>query len=130
MELIRGKITLPADSRLQFTNRMSTLLCADGMVYILTDGRLQETAERIDRLPKVQAVQMTRALFGAATSARVSKKGVLRIKDSAPALAALEGKTFELRIPGQGLALLIPEGVDPTSASFFREEIAKDWALR
>ena len=130
MELKRGKITLPADGRLKFTNGMSTLLCADGMVYVLTDGRLQETANRIDRLPSVQAAQMARALFGVATSARVSKKGVLSVKDSAPAMALLEGKTFELRIPGEGLALLIPEGVDPTGASFFREEIGKDFALR
>lgn len=130
MELYRGKITLPADGRLKFTNGMSTLLCADGMVYVLTDARLQKAAEQIDSLPSVLAAQMARALFGAASSARVSRKGVLKIKDSPAALAALEGKSFELRIPGEGLALLIPDGIDPTGASFFREEIGKDWALR
>lgn len=130
MELRKGKIALPADERLKFTNRMSTLLCSDGMVYILTDGRLQETANRIDLLPSVQAAQMARALFGVASSARVSKKGVLYIKDCPAALTLLEGRSFELRIPGEGLALLIPDGVDPTGASFFREEIGKDWALR
>lgn len=126
MELKRGKLPLPPDERLKFTNGMATLICADGMVYVLTDARLQKAAEMIDRLPALQAVQMTRALFGSAFSARVSKKGVLRLGDAAPAMELLDGKSFDLRIPGEGLALLIPEGADPKKCTFFREEIQRD----
>lgn len=126
MELKRGKLPLPPDERLKFTNGMSTLVCADGMVYVLTDAKLQKAAETIDSLPAVQAMEMTRALFGSASSARVSKKGVLHVKDARPAMELLEGKTFDLRIPGDGLALLIPEGIDPKGCSFFKEEILRE----
>ncbi len=126
MELKRGKPPLPPDERLKFTNGMSTLICADGMVYVLTDARLQKAAETIDKLPAVQAMQMTRALFGSAYSARVSKKGVLYVKDAPVALQRLNEKPFNLRIIGEGLALLIPEGVNLGGCSFFKEEILRD----
>lgn len=119
MELKRGKLHLPQDERLKFTNGMATLICADGMVYVLTDARLQKAAETIDSLPSVQAAQMTRALFGSASSARVSKKGVLCVKDAPSALELLDGKSIGLRIEDDGLALLIPEGVNPRGRPFW-----------
>jgi hypothetical protein len=122
MELKRGKLATADCEQLKFKNGMSTLLCSNGLVYLLTDQILQECANQIDTLPAQQAMMQARSLFGSAMSARVNKRGYVIIKDAPKALEILS-TPFERVILKEGLAVLVPQGADLSSGLFFKKEI-------
>lgn len=122
MKLKRGILELGHEDEMPFKNKMSTLLCVDGIVYIMNDDILQESAEKIDKLPPVKAKAMASTLFGNAHSARVGRKGKIYVKDAPAAMTFLDGE-FEVIIIDKGLCALLPEGKSRENIEFFKHKL-------
>ena len=45
MKLKRGKLLLGNEDKMVFKNKMATLICLDGLIYIVNDDILQKSAE-------------------------------------------------------------------------------------
>lgn len=123
MELKRGVLLLGHEDEMTFKNKMATLLCLDGLVYLINDDVLQEAAERIDKLPPIKARTMASTLFGSAHCVHVGKKNKVYIKDAPAALEVLDG-SFDALIVAKGTCALIPEGKSKDDIEFFRYKLA------
>ena len=124
MKLKRGKLLLGNEDKMVFKNKMATLICLDGLIYIVNDDILQKSAEEIDKLDPLRAKNRACALFGNAHSVRVGKKNKLYIGD-APDVVSLFDCEFEIFGIDDGICAIIPEGKSASDIHFF-EKYLKD----
>lgn len=124
MELKRGVLLLGHEEEMVFKNKMATLLCLDGLVYLINDDALQEAAERIDKLPPIKARTMAQALFGGAHCVHVGKRNKVYIKD-APKVCETLSDSFDALIIDKGICVLIPEGKSREDIEFFKYKLTE-----
>ncbi len=128
MKLKGGKLMLGEienGERMNFKNKMATLLCLDGLVYIINDDFLQKCADDIDKLPPQKARARASMLFGSAHCARVGRKNKIYVKD-APEAASVFGDEFGASMISDDICVIFPSGKSESDIVFFADYIKKE----